>query len=209
MGVPLSRSDSGAALTRMRRALASLLLILTLAPVAARVESGPDSLGRFVFPQRVTAEGAPRRFAVFLPAGYDSTRHWPAIVFLHGSGECGSDGERPTRVGLGPELTAHPRRWPCVVVFPQKLREDEQWEEHEALVLATLRQATREFTWTPGASPWPACRKADTARGRSARAIPSAGPVSCPSAATGPPPASRRAWRGFQCGRSTGCATTW
>jgi predicted peptidase len=129
----------------MRRALASLLLILTLAPVAARaVESGPDSLGRFVF-RSVTAEGAPRRFAVFLPAGYDSTRHWPAIVFLHGSGECGSDGERPTRVGLGPELTAHPRRWPCVVVFPQKLREDEQWEEHEALVLATLRQATREF----------------------------------------------------------------
>jgi predicted peptidase len=66
-------------------------------------------------------------------------------VFLHGSGECGTDGERPTRIGLGPELTAHPRRWPCVVVFPQKPVEDEQWEAYDALVLAALRQARREF----------------------------------------------------------------
>jgi predicted peptidase len=130
----------------MRSAAGALLLLaVSLAPSAARAAGvGADSLGRFEL-RTVTVQGSAHRFAVWLPPGFDSTRGWPAIVFLHGSGECGTDGERPTRIGLGPELTAHPRRWPCVVLFPQKPREDEEWEAREALVLAALRQAAREF----------------------------------------------------------------
>jgi len=129
----------------MRTLGALLLLSMSLGPAAARASApAADSVGRFEF-RTVLAQGDSHRFAIWVPPDFDSTRAWPAFVFLHGSGECGTDGERPTRVGLGPELTAHPRRWPCVVVFPQKPVEDEQWEAYDALVLAALREAQREF----------------------------------------------------------------
>jgi predicted peptidase len=84
-------------------------------------------------------------YAVYTPPGYSDSLAWPCIVFLHGAGECGSDGLKPTQIGLGPALSAHPERWPFVVVFPQKPREDEEWEEREDLVLAALDSVRREF----------------------------------------------------------------
>lgn len=98
----------------------------------------------FVF-RTVRVGNATHRFAVWLPAGYDGRARWPALLFLHGSGECGRDGQAPTRAGLGPALAAHPERWPFVVVFPQKPTPDTEWEEHEALVDAVWRQAQRDY----------------------------------------------------------------
>ena len=77
-------------------------------------------------------------YAVWLPPGYDRARAWPCIVFLNGSGECGTDGLKQTWQGLGPALLAHPERWPFVAVLPQKPSEDEEWEEREDLVFAAL-----------------------------------------------------------------------
>lgn len=84
-------------------------------------------------------------YAVWLPGGYRQEHRWPAILFLHGSGESGTDGKKPTLVGLGPALTAHPEAWPFVVVFPQKPRDDEEWWEEEAAVFETIQRARREF----------------------------------------------------------------
>jgi predicted peptidase len=120
-----------------------LLPLVALAAIAApaRAGSSPDS-GRFVF-RSVRVAGQAHRYAVWLPPGHDARRDWPAIVFLHGSGECGSDGEKQTHVGFGPALAAHPERWPFVVVFPQKPAEDPEWEECEAIVFRVLADATR------------------------------------------------------------------
>ncbi len=60
-----------------------------------------------------------RRYAVYFPPGYTTDRKWPVILFLHGAGESGSDGMRPTRVGIGPALERHPDRYPAIVVLPQ------------------------------------------------------------------------------------------
>ncbi len=84
-------------------------------------------------------------YAVWLPPGYDAARAWPCVVFLHGSGESGTDGLKPTLQGIGPDLLAHPERWPCVVLFPQKPTEDEEWEEREAFVLEVLSTAGRKW----------------------------------------------------------------
>lgn len=110
--------------------------------------SGATAPGAFL-PRQLTLGGVTMRYAVYVPAGHDTARAWPCAVFLHGSGECGTDGEKPTQIGLGPALLAHPERWPCVVVFPQKPREDEEWEEHEDLVLAALDSVEREFRVDP------------------------------------------------------------
>src|SRR5262245_18870911 len=93
--------------------LAFSLVALATGPAA----SAPADTARFVF-RDVAVGGERHRYAAWLPRGFDASRTWPAIVCLHGSGECGSDGVKPTAIGLGPQLKAHPERWPFVVVFP-------------------------------------------------------------------------------------------
>jgi predicted peptidase len=125
-------------------AAAALLVALAASPLPrAAAEDGR------VVPRTLTIAGQAHRYAVWLPPGHDSRRAAPAIVFLHGAGESGGDGERPLRVGLGPALAARPERWPFVVVFPQKPRADEEWEEHEAMVLAIIERVQREFRLDP------------------------------------------------------------
>jgi predicted peptidase len=113
-------------------------------PTAGDPAAADTFAARFVL-REVTVGGVVHRYAVWLPPGWSAARAWPGILFLHGSGECGTDGVAPTRIGIGPALTAHPERWPCVVVFPQKPVEDEEWEEREALVLTTLGDAVAAF----------------------------------------------------------------
>ena len=125
---------------------APLLLALPLVAalsLAGQGAASPDS-GRFV--ERSVREGhETHRYRVWLPPGHDAHRNWPAVLFLHGSGECGTDGVKPTQIGLGPALHAHPERWPFVVVFPQKPLEDEEWEEREPLVFKVLDDAAKHF----------------------------------------------------------------
>jgi predicted peptidase len=120
------------------------ILGLAVAGMPAVPAAGVERAGAFLARQLVL-DGVVMRYMVYVPPGYDPARAWPCAVFLHGSGECGTDGERPTKIGLGPALLAHPERWPCLVVFPQKPREDEEWEEREGLVLAALDSVQREF----------------------------------------------------------------
>lgn len=128
----------------MHVSLLFVVPLIALATVTAGADPSAGGQGRFV--AREVKVGAERhRFLVWLPPGHDASRRWPAIVFLHGSGESGTDGERPTWVGLGPALKAHAGQWPYVVVFPQKPSEEEEWEEREALALAALEDATRAF----------------------------------------------------------------
>jgi predicted peptidase len=89
--------------------------------------------------------GDTRHYSVWLPTGYESRPDWPAILSLHGADESGNDGKAPTKVGLGQALTAHPERWPFVVIFPQKPRDDEEWWEEEPLTLDVVSRATHDF----------------------------------------------------------------
>ena len=133
------------------RALSPLLLAGALALCAwadpTDVAAAPDTGPFRVFHLRV--HGEPMVWAAWLPPGYDRDRAWPCVVFLNGSGECGTDGLKETLQGIGPELLAHPDRWPCVVLLPQKPRDDEEWTEHEDLVFAVLAAARRRWRLDP------------------------------------------------------------
>ena len=143
---------------RPATALLPIVLAAPFAPAAAvaatpidsvaRTGAPADTAGRFV-QRQVTVDGELHRFAVWLPPGFAARATWPAIVFLHGAGECGRDGTAPTRIGLGPALSARPGRWPFVVVFPQKPRPEEEWEERERMVLAVVDKARKEFKIDP------------------------------------------------------------
>jgi dienelactone hydrolase len=63
-----------------------------------------------------------RKYVVYVPEGYDATVPVPVVLFLHGSGERGSDGIVPSQVGLGPAIAARPSAFPFLAVFPQARR---------------------------------------------------------------------------------------
>lgn len=121
--------------------------VVALMMLAAPVIGAPAT-GRYV-EERVRVGGTAHRFLVWLPPGHDPTRPWPGILFLHGSGECGTDPHAPTRVGLGPRLLESPERWPFVVAFPQKPFDVEEWEEREGLVLAAADVLVRKYHVSP------------------------------------------------------------
>ncbi|MCP4574570.1 MAG: prolyl oligopeptidase family serine peptidase [bacterium] len=94
-------------------------------------------------------EGAERRYQVYVPRDYDPAVAWPVILFLHGSGERGEDGVRPTQVGLGSAIRWSPERWPAIVVFPQ-LPDRKVWSDGAGcMALAALAAAEAEFHTDP------------------------------------------------------------
>lgn len=64
-------------------------------------------------------EKGDRKYAIYLPNGYDGQKTFPAILFLHGSGERGDDGITPTQTGIGPSLLQNKDLFQAVVILPQ------------------------------------------------------------------------------------------
>jgi predicted peptidase len=56
---------------------------------------------------------------LFVPLTVDAQSAVPFGLFLHGSGEKGDDGTKPTKVGLGPAILEFPERFNFMVAFPQ------------------------------------------------------------------------------------------
>ena len=131
----------------MRLAMSTLLLAMaTLLPGCAMLSPLP-SRGAF-YEREVVVGGVAARYQVFVPSRASGGDRPPVILFLHGSGERGSDGAKQTLVGIGPYLRAHQDRFPAIVVFPQAPDETE-WAGNADLVFATLDAATREFNGDP------------------------------------------------------------
>jgi len=59
------------------------------------------------------------RCQIWVPAAYEPSRTWPAILFLHGMGERGNDGEAQTTVGLGRALRDGKLDPAAIAIFPQ------------------------------------------------------------------------------------------
>ncbi len=120
-------------------ALATLLIALTS---CARTQMQQDNAP--FLPREVVVDGATHRYQVFVPERTASNGKPPVILFLHGSGERGSDGVKPTLAGLGPYVRAHADAFPAIVVFPQ-VPEGQEWSDNTAVAFAALDAATREF----------------------------------------------------------------
>jgi predicted peptidase len=97
----------------------------------------------------LTVGGDTYRYQVYVPASFNPSRRWPVILFLHGSGERGSDGIRQTAVGLGAAIRANPERFPAIVVFPQ-VPEGKRWAgDAAAAALQAVDQSITEFHGDP------------------------------------------------------------
>lgn len=128
---------------RYYRALCTLVVVAPACLESQRVETG-------FLDRSVTTGGRAYRYQVYVPAAYAATSdRWPAILFLHGAGERGSDGLLQTQVGLGTAIRRAPARYPAIVVFPQ-VPTDSVWVGVPAdMAIAALDQTMAEFRIDP------------------------------------------------------------
>lgn len=90
------------------------------------------------------------RYSIFVPHGHDGRLELPLILFLHGAGEIGSDGVKPTRVGLGPAIRRQEATFPYLTVFPQSRAGTWRAGSPDGdAALAILEQVRREFPVDP------------------------------------------------------------
>lgn len=81
------------------------------------------------------------RASVHRSAHLDSSSAPACILFLHGMGESGVDGKSQLGVGLAPAIRRDATRWPFVSLFPQKPAREQEWEAHDAGLMALLDHA--------------------------------------------------------------------
>jgi predicted peptidase len=102
--------------------------------------------GRSQFLERETHLGNHTyKYRVWLPQHYTKLHRWPVILYLHGSGEQGSDNQKQISEGLGPALERFGERYKAIVIFPQCESEHEWYGEMEMMAMAELEDALREF----------------------------------------------------------------
>lgn len=119
------------------------MAIWTLAALALQAE------GSGFVDKTIDYKGTPTKYVVYVPKEYRSGTPHPAILFLHGAGETGTDGRKQTAVGLGPAIRQAPAAWNFIVLFPQAPPTGavrERWMAHEELVLAILEAARKEYS---------------------------------------------------------------
>jgi len=97
----------------------------------------------------IRSSGEDHKYSVFVPRDYKPTRNYPAIVFLHGIGESGSDGVGCTTVGIGPAIAKRNGNFPFIVLFPQY---GWDWTTQKAgqLVIDVLNDAEKNYSIDQG-----------------------------------------------------------
>ena len=96
--------------------LSALLWLGLAAPLHGKEERG--------FLNRVfkDASGQEAKYVLFVPHDYRGDIPYPVILFLHGAGETGSDGQRQAKVGLGPAIKKQEKTFGFITIFPQSQR---------------------------------------------------------------------------------------
>lgn len=96
-----------------------LLGLLIFAAVLVPAHAGEMKHG-FVNMVYKGDKGEPK-YVLFVPHDYKGDKEYPLILFLHGSGERGDDGQAPVLQGIGNAIKfkGKEKDFPCFVIFPQ------------------------------------------------------------------------------------------
>jgi predicted peptidase len=96
-------------------------------------------------PKLIELENHTYRYAVWVPHDYTPKTSWPVILYMHGKGESGSDGEFHTTVGLGNAIRENPERFGALVVMPQ-MPVGQRWDGPiQNLAVATLDATLEQY----------------------------------------------------------------
>ncbi len=121
-------------------------IVLTPVPIDPQIGQHPYSMTL----QTVSTGGVTQPFTMgfllYLPRAYgqDPAQTWPLILFLHGSGENGTDPELVAATGL-PELLIGDADYPFIVVSPQAPEDAVWWGTELDRVAALLDYVQANF----------------------------------------------------------------
>ena len=94
----------------------------TKAPAASALDEimkDPNHKVGFVRKTARHADGGDRPYYVWVPLDYTADKKWPTILFLHGAGESGTDGDKVLIQGLPKEIKKRDGKFEFIVVMPQ------------------------------------------------------------------------------------------
>lgn len=131
---------------RIGLAFVGLAMLVACTPATRKTDMPADADAMFKA-RSVVNEGRTVNYRVFVP---DAPRDvsLPVVLFLHGSGERGTDNVAQTRSGLGPYVRRTPG-FPAIVVFPQA-PPDTNWTGAVARdAIAALDDAMRGYGGDP------------------------------------------------------------
>lgn len=131
----------------MRHACVRLLGLSLLAhalTACAPALFAPDQTPTF---QHLAKEGNPY---VYVPKDWSAAKLWPVVIYLHGSGERGTDPAQPTQHGVGPVVWRAQGSFPAIVIFPQAAP-GTYWgmPDNNARVLAMLDEVMTRYHGDP------------------------------------------------------------
>src|SRR5437899_8407838 len=92
-------------------------LSVHLGPISSRAHGEKPTTG-FIDKVYKGGDGYEAKYVVFIPHDYDGKRAYPLILYLHGSGQTGTDGGKQTGVGLGPAIKKQEKTFEFIAVFP-------------------------------------------------------------------------------------------
>lgn len=132
-----------------RRSLGWLLCAVALLMLVGCAPTRGDATGRFEA-RTVVLDGRTVHYQVFIPRGARAQAgKLPVVLFLHGSGERGSDNQAQTEAGIGPYLRRHADSFPALVVLPQVPAEEEWSGDNNRAAIAALDAVITEFGADP------------------------------------------------------------
>jgi predicted peptidase len=121
-------------------------IVLSLLLSVALLSCGtmrPQETGFLI--RTIVVDGTTYPYSVYVPLGFEKTKSWPVILFLHGAGERGMDGLRPTQIGVAAAIRANPKRVPAIAVFPQAPHDSRWLGEPAEAAMAALEKSIAEF----------------------------------------------------------------
>lgn len=124
----------------LRRLLTLCSLALFGLPAVSAEKTG------FVNKVFKNADGHDSPYVVFVPHGYDGTKPYPVLLFLHGAGETKGGSKQPVEVGIGPAIKKREKTFPFITIIPQA--ETRGWgaaSENGKRALAMLDEVCKEF----------------------------------------------------------------
>jgi predicted peptidase len=80
---------------------------------------GGDAKTGFVPKVYKGPDGVESKYYVFVPFDYKGDKEYPVILFLHGAGSTGDDGEKQVKGGLAAAIRKKEKTFPFIAVFPQ------------------------------------------------------------------------------------------
>lgn len=129
----------------MSRLLRMTLILGSLFVLHIPLSAGDGTKHGFVNRVHEGADGSASKYVVFVPHDYKGDKEYPLILFLHGAGSKGTDGQLQVKGGLAPAVKKQTSTFPFIVVFPQAQKTWKADSDDGKRALAILAQVQKEY----------------------------------------------------------------